>query len=162
MKGPALHPDLEMLTGLLGVWHGEGSGDYPTIEPFRYAEDVTFGHVGKPFVAYRQATVNLDTGAPAHAEAGYWRAVGGRSIEMVLAHPSGLAELSTGDVEPTANGVRVVLRSIQVARTATAKEVLRVERTFELDGDVLRYTVDMAAVGHEIQRHLAAELHRSR
>jgi THAP4-like, heme-binding beta-barrel domain len=160
MDGPPLHPDLLMLGGLLGMWRGEGFGEYPTIAPFRYSEEVSFGHAGKPFLAYRQATTNLDNGSPAHAEAGYWRAAGGSRIELVLAHPSGIAELSAGDVEPTANGLRVALRSEQVARTASAKPVVRVDRMFELDGDVLRYTLDMAAVGQEHQRHLSAELHR--
>ena len=70
---PPAHPDLAPLAALLGTWRGEGEGSYPTIEPFRYSEEISFTQVGKPFLAYRQATVNLATGLPAHAEAGYWR-----------------------------------------------------------------------------------------
>ena len=41
--------------------------------------------------------------------------------------------------------------------TGTAKEVTAVERTFEVDGDVLRYTVRMAAVGRPAHRTTWAE-----
>lgn len=157
----ALHPDVEVLAPLLGAWTGTGEGHYPTIEPFSYREDVTFGHVGKPFLAYRQATVRLDTGLPAHAEVGYLRGVGPGRVELVLAHPSGVAEIAEGEV--TAESGRLVLRlvSMAVTRTSTAKEVTRVDRTITVEGDVLRYDLAMAAVGQPLEHHLAAELARS-
>jgi X-X-X-Leu-X-X-Gly heptad repeat protein len=155
-----LHVDLQPLSGLLGTWVGKGEGDYPTIEPFRYREEVEFGHVGKPYLTYRQATVNLATGQPAHAEVGYLRAVGEGRVELVLAHPSGITELAEGTTELHDGSVRLHLRSTGVNRTTTAKEVTRVERRFELAGDVLRYDLAMAAMGQGHQQHLSAELRR--
>ncbi len=156
-----LHPDVELLAPLLGTWSGTGAGSYPTIEPFRYREEIVFGHVGKPFLAYRQATIRLDTGLPAHAEAGYLRGVGDGRLELVLAHPTGVAELSEGEVTVEAGRLELRLRSVSVARTASAKEVTRVDRTITVDGDVLRYELAMAAVGQAHQHHLAAELQRA-
>jgi hypothetical protein len=157
---PPLHPDVAGLACLLGTWAGEGEGEYPTIDDFAYREEVTFGHVGKPFLAYRQATRRVDTGLPAHAEAGYLRGVGDGRLELVLAHPTGLAELAEGDVTPTDDGVVVHLRSTEVARTATAKEVLTTERRIVVAGDSLSYEVAMGAVGQPHQHHLAATLRR--
>lgn len=155
-----VHPDLGSLALLIGSWSGEGEGRYPTIEPFRYREDVVFSQVGKPFVAYRQATVNLETGQPAHAEAGYLRAVGPGRVELVVAHPTGIVELSEGSVTEQPDGLSLHIVSNSVPRTATAKEVTSVERRISVAGDVLRYQVSMAAVGLPLQHHLAAELRR--
>jgi hypothetical protein len=156
----ALHPDVEALRPLLGTWAGEGSGSYPTIESFRYHEEISFGHVGKPFLAYRQATTRLDTGLPAHAEAGYLRGVGGPRVELVLAHPTGIAEVDEGDVTASPGRLVLHLASVSMSGTATAKDVTRVERTITVEADVLRYELAMAAVGQPHQHHLSAELRR--
>ena len=159
MTGPQLHPDLQPWQALLGTWTGSGSGSYPTIEPFDYTEEVTFGHVGKPFLAYGQKTRHATTGLPLHAETGYWRPVGAEGVEVVLSHPSGLLEMQAG----TFDGTTIELRSSTVVGTPTAKPVAEVHRRFELvdGGTVLRYDLSMAAMGLPLTHHLSAELRRS-
>lgn len=160
MSAP-LHPDVEHLTCLLGTWRGAGEGTYPTIEPFRYSEEVVFSHVGKPFLAYRQATVNLGTGLPAHAESGYWRPVGPARLELVMAHPSGIVEIEEGTVAASRLGVELHLRSTAVACASTAKSVVTLARDIRVAGDLLSYELAMGAVGQPHQHHLSASLHRA-
>ena len=153
---PPLHPDLEALAFLLGSWAGTGTGRYPTIEPFGYREEVEYGHVGKPFLSYRQRTWDAVTGAPLHAETGYVRPGGPGRVELVIAQPSGIVEVSEGSI--VGLGLRTVTTT--VATTGTAKEVRRVERAVTVAGDALRYEVLMEAVGQAHQLHLQAELLR--
>lgn len=158
---PALVEVLEPLRPFLGSWRGEGSGTYPTIEPFRYREEAQFWHAGKPFLGYQQRS-RLADGAPSHAESGFWRVVGGPGpdgttpLEAVIAHPSGISELLVG----TATTGRMQVGAGAVLRTPTAKEVTTVERTMTVAGDELTYEVRMAAVGQPLQLHLSATLHR--
>ena len=105
-----LHPAVAHLAPLLGTWRGAGRGDYPTIEAFEYTEEVTIGHAGKPFLAYGQRTKGAD-GSPLHAEHGYWRPAGERGLELLIVHPSGIAEVLVGKVTETHYGLLAVLRA---------------------------------------------------
>ena len=154
-----LHPGIGILAPLVGTWAGEGFGDYPTIRPFDYLEEVTFGHVGKPFLNYSQRTRSPD-GQPMHAETGYLRVPSGGRAELVLAQPSGLTEIDEGTVSAGPDGLVIELASISVGMTSTAKEVRSVARSIRVDGDELFYTLKMGAMGLELQHHLTASLHR--
>lgn len=156
MNGPEIHDAVRPLATLLGTWRGEGKGEYPTIAPFSYIEEITFRHVGKPFLIYEQRTRHPQTGAPMHAETGYWRVVAPGRLEVVLAHPTGVVEIEEGSFTEG----RIEIATTTVAGTSTAKPVEALARAFALDGDVLRYELRMAAVGQPLQHHLAAELRR--
>jgi hypothetical protein len=157
---PELHPDVAVLAPLLGTWEGSGTGEYPTIDDFAYLESITFSHVGKPFIAYTQRTRHPDSGAPMHAETGYLRVPRPGSIEIVMAQPTGLAEIYEGAVVGGDVPLVIDVRSTSIAVTTTAKEVTITERTISVTGDDLRYTFRMAAVGQPLQHHLSATLQR--
>src|SRR5271154_7533254 len=120
---PELPPNLLALAPLLGVWQGSGSGEYPTIEPFDYLEEVQFSHVGKPFLVYGQKTKAAADGAPLHAETGYLRVPRPGHVELVLAHPSGITEIEVGTYTLTGDIIELELSSAAIGLAPTAKEV---------------------------------------
>ena len=155
---PALHPDVAALSFLLGTWRGTGEGQYPTVDPFGYGEEMTFTHVGDPFLAYEQRSWSLEDGAPLHFERGFLR--GGEGIELVLAHPLGIVEVSTGTLF-AGGGSRVLdLASATMAHTPTGDRVTALRRHLEVEGDAMVYTLDMEMERVPLSPHLRAELRR--
>jgi hypothetical protein len=154
-----LHQDIAVLAPLLGTWAGNGIGDYPTIEPFGYTEEVVFDHVGKPFLTYRQRTASTD-GRPLHAEIGFLRAPSADRVELVLAHPNGIVEIQEGSLVAGDGTLTMELHATTIGRTASAKDVSALSRSIHVDHDELAYTLSMGAVGQPLQHHLSATLHR--
>jgi THAP4-like, heme-binding beta-barrel domain len=155
-----LHPDLGALAPLLGTWAGRGAGEYPTIQPFEYLEEVVFSHVGKPFLAYAQKTKAVADGKPLHAETGYLRVPEPGRVELVVAHPSGVTEIEVGSYRVAGDVIDIELATTSIGLTPTAKEVSALGRSFRIDGDQLSYSVQMGAVGQPLQHHLTAVLQR--
>jgi hypothetical protein len=156
MDAPALHPDLEPIAFLVGTWAGEGEGDWPSSGPFRYGEEMSFEQVGEPFLLYAQRSWTAG-GEPLHFEQGFVRPAGVGRVELVLAHPLGIVEVAEGSV--TANAIDVA--STTVAITGTGSPVTELRRRLELEGDVLRYELEMAMRAVPLTRHLKGELKRA-
>jgi len=153
---PALHDDVIPLSFLLGTWRGEGKGSYPTTDAFAYAEEIRFTHTGKAHLRYDQQSWDAASGAPLHSEMGFWRPQGSGRVEIVLAYPLGIVDVEEG----TVTGGTIEVASLVTARTSTAKEVARIERTFTVEGDLMRYELRMSAVGVPLVYHADAELRR--
>jgi len=155
-----LHSGVAALAPLLGSWAGAGAGEYPTIDAFGYSEEVTFGHVGKPFLTYEQRTRATDDGRPLHAETGYLRVPAAGRVELLLANPTGVTEISEGSLSVEGTVLEMELSTTSVGLSSSAKHVTALGRSFRVDGDVLTYTLRLGAVGQPLQHHLAATLHR--
>jgi THAP4-like, heme-binding beta-barrel domain len=150
------HPDLEPVAFLLGTWRGEGIGEYPGIEPFRYTEEITFDHVGDPFLLVTESSWALD-GAPLHFERGTLRPLGDGRVDLALAHPIGVAEVAEGTVD----GTTIALRSTGVARTSAGSPVTEIERRYGIVDGSLAYDLEMATEGMARTFHVRATLTRA-
>ena len=161
MTEPETHPALENIAWLVGTWWGFGVGGYPTIESFRYEEEITFESDGRPFLRYESKTWLVDDDGnrirPSGSELGWWRpGAEPRELEVMIAHHTGIVEIYLGEVAFS----KIELATDLVARTSTAKDVGGLKRLYgQVEGD-LAYAIDLAAVGQPLQSHLSARLQR--
>lgn len=165
-----LPEELIPLSWLIGRWAGVGLGQYPTIEDFRFGQEVVFATDGRPFLSYLSRSWLLDDDGervrPLGTESGFWRPRPQNGIEVTLAHPTGYAETWAGSLEVTGmenaviTGARATLRVDHIVRTPSAKDYTDGERLYGLVDGKLLWTFDMAAMGQEMTNHLAATLTR--
>jgi hypothetical protein len=146
---------VEPLAFLLGKWSGEGEGEYPGVDPFRYREELTFDHVGDAFLLLTESSWTLG-GEPLHFERGTLRPVGPGAVDLTLAHPIGVAEVAEG----TLDGTTVSLRSTGIVRTPTGSPVTEVGRRYRVEDGELRYELDMATESVARTFHVRATLGR--
>lgn len=162
-QGPELHDACLALLPLIGIWRGEGQVDYPTIDgPQRYAQQLTVAHDGRPFLFHEARSWLLDDDGqvirPAARETGWWRPQPDDTIELLLAHHTGVIEVYYGKPR---NQTSWELATDAVARTVTAKEVTGAKRLYGIIGDGdLGYVEERAMVGQSLQPHTSAQLHR--
>jgi len=162
-SGPSLHDACLALLPLVGVWRGEGEVVYPTIDgPFRYGQQITFAHDGRPFLYYEARAWLLDADGgvirQAARETGFWRPQADDTIEVLITHNTGIVELYYGKPR---NQMSWEITTDAVVRTATAKEVAGAQRLYGVvnNGD-LAYVEERAMVGQPLQPHISAHLQR--
>jgi hypothetical protein len=160
--GVDLHDRLLALLPLIGVWRGEGEVVYPTIESRHFGQQITFAHDGRPFIYYESRAWLLDADGkvirPAAREVGWWRPQPDDTIELLLAHATGVIEIFYGDPRTPTSWE---LTTDVTMRTASAKDVAGAKRLYGLvnNGD-LAYVEERAMVGQPLQPHTSALLRR--
>jgi hypothetical protein len=175
---PPEHPAIAPLSFLLGRWKGTGKGSYPTIPSFDFFQEVTFSHIGKPYLIYTSRSWRLaedEHGEPARdedghlvrleplaVETGFWRPQPEGKVEVLLSHPTGITEIYLGEFRSLTS---IEMVTDTVARTASAKPYTAGKRLYGLvpsqvrEGEKdLAYAFDMAAMGQPLTPHLWAVL----
>ncbi|MXG89888.1 heme-binding beta-barrel domain-containing protein [Nocardioides flavescens] len=156
-----LHPDCGPVAWMLGTWRGNGHGDYPTIEPYQFGQELIFTHDGRPFLHYFSRSWIVDeAGEPvreAALETGFVRCRPEGRIELLLTHSTGFVEIWYGE----AGDGKLELQTDAVVRTESAKDYAAGHRLYgNVEGDLL-YAFDMAAMGQPLQPHTWARLQRA-
>lgn len=161
--GPNLDDACLGLLPLVGVWRGEGEANHPSMgEKFRFYQQVTFAHDGRPFLSYESKAWKLDGEGgniiePAFREVGWWRPRSDDSIELMLVHSSGVAEMFFGKPR---NQTSWELATDAVLRTPTADDVTAATRLYGVVEGSLAYVEERATSEHELQPRLSAKLER--
>ena len=156
---------IRRLGTLHGMWQGEGAGDYPTIEAFRYRETLVFElDSDYPMLHYEQRTVLLPDEEASHWESGFIRATEDGLIEISNSQDSGRVEVLRGKLldgdDAGEDDLRIELDSIVLDHDP---RLAGTRRVFCLRGNTLRYTTYMATHTTPeplLQQHLEATLHR--
>lgn len=161
--GPELHDACRALLPLVGVWRGEGEAAHPSLaEPYRFLQHVVFAHDGRPFLYYDSRAWRLDGPGgtvvePAFRETGWWRPQPDDTIELLLVHSSGVAEMFFGKPR---NQTSWELSTDAVMRTPTAEDVTSASRLYGVVAGSLAYVEERATAQHELQPRLSAKLER--
>lgn len=161
-EGPDLHPQCAGLLPLVGVWRGTGEVVYPTIDgPFRYGQQIVFAHDGRPFLSYEARGWLLDgEGAvlrPAARETGFWRPQADGTLEVLVAHATGIIEVFYGHALTLTSWE---LTTDAVVRTPSAKDVTGSTRLYGVVDGTLAYVDEREMMGQPRQPHLSAQLAR--
>ena len=136
----------------------------------QFGQEMSFTTDGRPFLTYTSRSWLLDADGerirPTGTESGFWRPRPDNKVEVLLAHPTGFAEVYYGDITVTGildariTGARVELATDVVARTESAKHYTAATRLYGLvDGELL-WRYDMAAVGEPLTAHLSGRLQK--
>ncbi len=156
-----LHPDLVALAWMVGRWEGVGKGSYPGTDDFDFGQQIDFAHNGKPYLHYLSQTFEMDeegrAAKPLTMETGFWRPQKDGTLEVVMCHPDGYAEVWYGKI----TGAKIEISTDAVVRTSSADDYTAGQRLYgNVEGDLL-WTFDKAADGQPLQNHLWGRLART-
>jgi THAP domain-containing protein 4 len=146
---------------LEGTWEGEGRGQYPTINSFDYRETLIFTRRDEKSLAYDQRTQKRFDGQTeylvSHWENGFIRILENDELELVNTQSGGRIEVLAGTIELLDNLIRIHFVSKALANNS---RVVSSARIFELEGDTLRYEMEMQTTEvNQLTPHLKITLH---
>lgn len=149
---------------LEGTWTGEGQGGYPTIPSFDYHEMLKFTCRDAKSLAYEQRTQkrleNQVNYVISHWENGFIKAREDGKLELVNAQSGGRSEVLIGDIETSGDVIRIRFTSQTITNDP---RMVSSTRVFELDGNTLRYEMEMQTTKvNKPSHHLKISLERMR
>ncbi len=120
-------------SSLLGAWRGEGKGEYPTMDPSTTASGSLRTRGRRVPGSTCNGAGSPATGRPCTSSAGSCdRGTPRRGVELTLAHPLGLTEVSEGMLRGGCDAPGIDVRS---GGPATGMALVGVERRYRIDGD---------------------------
>lgn len=150
-----VHPSAGPLSFLIGKWRGEGSGVFHSVDDFFFQEEITFSHIGRPWLIYQQRAWSTVDQTPLHTEMGFWRMIDETTINTFIALTAGV-DFSEGQLSE--NSIDLVSTASPMAHGV--ETVSHLKREYVVAGDTLDYLVWMETDRQPKVRHLEASLRR--
>jgi hypothetical protein len=142
----------------LGRWEGEGRGLWEAELPFRYRETLAIEPVpNRALLRLTQRATVLASGDLSHFEVGFLRLLPDQLVELMVVVPAGYVEIHTGRLQDGA----LVLTPQTISGSPTARPLRLVQRTLELNHDLLRNAVGIAVGNEEVSKHVESWLQRA-
>ncbi|KAJ8924185.1 hypothetical protein NQ315_006976 [Exocentrus adspersus] len=158
MQPGPIHKDLNALKWIIGKWGSiKAEGSFPTIESFKYCEEISFTSVGQPVLNYSSLSWHPIKLNPMHLESGFLRVKPGTNqVSFMVAHNFGLTSLEEGCF--TENKLEVKSSRIERMHFAKDPKVLEIVRTYELlqDGN-LELILSMSTTNTPLTQHLKVQ-----
>ena len=133
----------QLLDLLQGTWAGEGRGYFPAVNSFDHRDMLTFTRRDEKTLAYEQRAQKRYDGQTewleSHWESGFIRVLESGELELVSAQ-IGRAEVLVGTIEALDAVFRIHFVSKSIMNDP---RMVSSARTFELEGDTLRYEMEM-------------------
>ena len=128
---------------LKGTWTGEGRGEFPGVTSFTFRDRLTFTRRDEKTLAYEERNQKLYDGQTewleSHWESGFIRILESGELELVSAQ-IGRSEVLIGTIDTRDKSARIHFMSKSIMNDP---RVISSTRTFELEGDTLRYEMEM-------------------
>ncbi len=147
---------------LEGTWKGEGRGEFPGVTSFGYRETLVFTRRDEKILAYEQRTQKLYDGQTeylqSHWENGFLSILENDDLQLVNIQIGGRNEILVGSIESLGDIFRIRF----VSKTLNNDpRMISSARTFELEGDTLRYEMEMQTTKvNQSTAHLKIALQR--
>ena len=129
---------------LLGTWTGTGRGQFPGVTSFDYRETLIFTRRDDKTLAYEQRTQKLYDGQKeylaSHWENGFISILENGDLQLVNIQTGGRNEILIGTIEMSNSIFRIHFVSKALNNDP---RMVSSARTFELEGDTLRYEMEM-------------------
>ena len=153
-----------MLDLLEGTWKGKGRGYFPTVTSFDYRETLTFTRRDEKTLAYDQRTQKRYDGQTeylqSHWESGFISILDNDDLQLVNIQIGGRSEILIGTIETREDLMRIHFVSKALNNDP---RMVSSARTFELEGDTLRYEMEMQTTKvNESTPHLKIILQRAK
>ncbi len=150
------------LASLVGTWHGQGKGYFPTIAPFDYREALSFELRDAMTVHYQQVTEKWIAAdavyETSHWESGFIRLLDNNSLELINSQSGGRGEILTGEITIAPDATIFRFTNKQQINDA---RMVATTRTFSLSGATLIYQMQMHTTAvAQLTPHLEAALQR--